>query len=570
MVSPQRRDRNPNALGNQALTTILRAANPPQTIDDPLTHSSHFETMRVAGGVVVVCGLFGVLAGCNPTMFVQREPWRHDAEEKCLAAGAVKESPSVALLKPIQGPGMCGADFPLKVGALGESALQTASLGYADDLRPPGALPQGQQFPPSNSYPRPSSPVSSQPLPPQRGYAAPSYSSQGYAPPQPMGQPAYRPSAPPQTSYAPPPSGQQLGQPPLSLDAQARGMQGGQNSPEYYPENESISREDEAASETYQRDPYPQQQNGQSRGYPQERSRADAPYTTAPTQSPRLSPSRIPLGPSRAPVATTATVSPAATLACPIVSALDRWIIDAVQPAAQRWFNQQVVEIKQISAYSCRGMNGQAGAHISEHAFGNALDIAAFVLSDGKKITVKDGWKGSAEEQAFLHDVQLAACEQFTTVLAPGSNVYHYDHIHVDLMRRASGRRICQPRAVSGEEVAARVRGKNGPMFAERQEWRTPTTTTSERGPREPMVERESDPFAWRGPSRGGRDTTGAISDKSKNTLRQIIDDEYFLGDEGDEHVSAPPQIAAPQTTAPRLSLPRAMAPAAVDINRPQ
>jgi hypothetical protein len=57
--------------------------------------------------------------------------------------------------------------------------------------------------------------------------------------------------------------------------------------------------------------------------------------------------------------------------------------------------------------------------------------------------------------------VQAAACQQFTTVLAPGSNVYHYDHIHVDLMRRASRRLICQPAAVSGEEVAARAGQRN-------------------------------------------------------------------------------------------------------------
>ena len=61
------------------------------------------------------------------------------------------------------------------------------------------------------------------------------------------------------------------------------------------------------------------------------------------------------------------------------------------------------------------------------------------------------------EEQGFLRDVQGAACQQFTTVLAPGSNAYHYDHIHVDLMRRASRRIICEPFAVSGEEVAARA-----------------------------------------------------------------------------------------------------------------
>ena len=103
-----------------------------------------------------------------------------------------------------------------------------------------------------------------------------------------------------------------------------------------------------------------------------------------------------------------------------------------------RWFGVRVVEIKQISAYSCRGMNGNPHAHISEHAFGNALDIAAFTLADGRRITVKGGWRGMPEEQGFLRDVQATACQQFNTVLAPGSNAYHEDHIHVDLMRRAS------------------------------------------------------------------------------------------------------------------------------------
>jgi hypothetical protein len=154
-------------------------------------------------------------------------------------------------------------------------------------------------------------------------------------------------------------------------------------------------------------------------------------------------------------------IRPAATLACPIVSALDRWLADSVQPAAQRWFGARVVEIKQISAYSCRGMNGNSYSHISEHAFGNALDIAAFTLADGRRITVKDGWRGMPEEQGFLRDVQAAACQQFTTVLAPGSNAYHYDHIHVDLMRRASQRVICEPAAASGEEIAARAGQRN-------------------------------------------------------------------------------------------------------------
>jgi Extensin-like protein C-terminus len=191
-------------------------------------------------------------------------------------------------------------------------------------------------------------------------------------------------------------------------------------------------------------------------------------YEPAPVETMRT-PARdmrrvAPLGRSPAPrvagATGTVTVTPNATLACPLVSALDQWIATSVQPAAMRWFSQPVVEIRQISAYSCRGMNGNPNARISEHAFGNALDIASFTLADGRRITVRDGWRGAPEEQGFLRDVQAAACDRFTTVLAPGSNAFHYDHMHVDLMRRSDGHRACNPRAMSGEEVAARVRAQ--------------------------------------------------------------------------------------------------------------
>jgi hypothetical protein len=187
------------------------------------------------------------------------------------------------------------------------------------------------------------------------------------------------------------------------------------------------------------------------------------------------SPPKPALGPAREPVGSVMPVAmnPPATLACPMVSELERWIANSVQPAALRWFGSPVAEIKQISAYSCRGMNGNPNARISEHAFGNALDIASFTLADGRKITVKNGWHGLPEEQGFLRDVQGAACDQFMTVLAPGSNVYHYDHIHVDLMRRAGGRRACNPNAVPGDVVAARA---GGGRYAGR---RDPSTTGS-------------------------------------------------------------------------------------------
>ena len=360
------------------------------------------------------------LAGCGRGFFQseEREPWRAEAEIACLKSGAVKENADLVRIDPISGPGVCGAEFPLKVSALGES---NSSFGFADDdLRPPATIGNQPRWPVSPPPPR-------APLYPDNarapGYGAPSdgpvsLSAPGVAPDEdeinlpPDGTPGYRP---------PPPGS--------------------------YP-----------ATQAYPQQAYPQQPYSQQ-AYPQRPPYSERPDAAAasPPPLPRLGPAQ---GNSVAAVGPVA-IKPAATLACPIVSVLDRWLADSVQPAAMRWFGSRVVEIKQISAYSCRGMNGNANAHISEHAFGNALDIAAFTLADGRRISVQEGWKGMPEEQGFLHDVQASACQQFTTVLAPGSNVYHYNHIHVDLMRRAHRPIICQPAAMSGEEVAARAGGRN-------------------------------------------------------------------------------------------------------------
>src|SRR5690348_14209992 len=80
------------------------------------------------------------LAGCGRGMwqYGERASWRHEAEVSCLKSGAVKIGSGVVQIQPIEGPGVCGADFPLKVTALGESGTPMA---YADDLRPPGSIP---------------------------------------------------------------------------------------------------------------------------------------------------------------------------------------------------------------------------------------------------------------------------------------------------------------------------------------------------------------------------------------------------------------------------------------------
>ena len=133
------------------------------------------------------------------------------------------------------------------------------------------------------------------------------------------------------------------------------------------------------------------------------------------------------------------------TLSCPIVATTDRFLEKVVQPAAMAVLGTQVIEMK-AGSYSCRSMNNGSGtSRRSEHSYGNALDIFAFRTSDGREITVRQGWNGSPQEQDFLREVFVGACEHFKTVLGPGADMFHYDHFHVDLARHNGGRAICRP-----------------------------------------------------------------------------------------------------------------------------
>ena len=111
-------------------------------------------------------------------------------------------------------------------------------------------------------------------------------------------------------------------------------------------------------------------------------------------------------------------------------------------------------------------------------------------------------------------------------MLAPGSNRFHYDHIHVDLMRRASGRRICQPGAVDGEVVASLARKST--RFASRPIEPPPTRRY------DPPVEPDSDPFAWRGDARrGDPSTTGSIAARRPGIKNPAADDLDWIEEPG-------------------------------------
>jgi hypothetical protein len=134
------------------------------------------------------------------------------------------------------------------------------------------------------------------------------------------------------------------------------------------------------------------------------------------------------------------------TLGCPIIPRIDGWFDEVVQPAAELYFGTRVAEVRSGS-YSCRGRNNQAGARLSEHSYGNAMDVMSFRLVDGREINIERGWRGAQDEQEFLREVFVGACRYFTTVLGPGSDAFHYNHFHIDLARHdARGeRRVCKP-----------------------------------------------------------------------------------------------------------------------------
>ena len=129
--------------------------------------------------------------------------------------------------------------------------------------------------------------------------------------------------------------------------------------------------------------------------------------------------------------------APAAT--CAVDAALVLWLRQGVEPAAEALLGSRPVRVEHFGAYSCRRLYGRNEGPWSEHATGNAIDIAAFVLEDGRRISVVRDWAGDDAEAAFLRRARDEACEVFGTVLSPDYNAAHVDHLHFDQAARGFG-----------------------------------------------------------------------------------------------------------------------------------
>jgi hypothetical protein len=136
---------------------------------------------------------------------------------------------------------------------------------------------------------------------------------------------------------------------------------------------------------------------------------------------------------------TKVALNPPPEIGCGMAEELAQWVRDDLGPAAAE-LGAPLASIADNESYDCRGRNNVKGAMLSEHGKGNALDITGIKLRNGGMFNLTD----RLVSKPFRERMRIAACGRFTTVLGPGSDSYHEEHIHLDLAERPHGYRLCQ------------------------------------------------------------------------------------------------------------------------------
>lgn len=119
---------------------------------------------------------------------------------------------------------------------------------------------------------------------------------------------------------------------------------------------------------------------------------------------------------------------------CGLARTFAAWIRYGAQPAARQILGSELVRVESMGTYACRNTVGTSGpVRLSGHAIANAADVSAFVLADGRRITVLGGWASpDPAVRDFLQTVRRSACRRFGTVLSPDYNAAHANHLHLE------------------------------------------------------------------------------------------------------------------------------------------
>ena len=127
------------------------------------------------------------------------------------------------------------------------------------------------------------------------------------------------------------------------------------------------------------------------------------------------------------------------SMRCGLARSFTAWVRFAVAPAAKQILGSELVRVETFGTYACRGVVGAgpvAARNVSEHGLANAVDVSGFVLRDGRRVTVLDGWRSDdARVREFLSVIHKSACRRFRTVLSPDYNAAHHNHLHLDMGR---------------------------------------------------------------------------------------------------------------------------------------
>lgn len=120
---------------------------------------------------------------------------------------------------------------------------------------------------------------------------------------------------------------------------------------------------------------------------------------------------------------------------CGLAEAFSGWVRHAVAPAARQILRSDLVRVETFGTYACRNVigNSYSSNRLSGHAIANAVDVSGFVLDDGRRVTVLNGWNSAdRDEREFLRVIHQSACRRFGTVLSPDYNAAHHNHLHLE------------------------------------------------------------------------------------------------------------------------------------------
>jgi hypothetical protein len=136
---------------------------------------------------------------------------------------------------------------------------------------------------------------------------------------------------------------------------------------------------------------------------------------------------------------TKVAVLPPATMRCPMAEEVAHWLREDVAPSIKN-IGPPLRGLDNFASYDCRGRNNIRAALLSEHGHADALDVRGFRLADGRTLGLTDVTVAKDWREA----IKATVCARFSTVLGPGSDGYHEEHIHLDLAQRRNDYKVCQ------------------------------------------------------------------------------------------------------------------------------